>query len=493
MSYTWANEKLAINLYASGRYNYSSNEGWNKTTYRKDHNAIPDSTYDTTASEGYNNNSENNRLNGNIFAHVSYEIDSMTNIEFMGNYNYSHSKGESYLNRYRNDFINNKMFQYFDTNLSNNNSGFGMAGIDFTHKFDKKGHNIRASIHENFSNGNSRNDFIRQYTSRNSRWGSPKYVAGESYGTTRAVGICQYLNDTYAMNLNGLILISSVNDFAGVDFIDGNDLPYALFIPTYAADAWYHGLLSREYQEMKLEEYLKEVRRYVEDEYVPALFQGSRYTKEELDALAGTYAGYTGLEKEYVLSANLRVGLEDFLTQLLKDKKLVTGRLDGRITGPYTGGSIDNGDSDPSATMFDLSFGNAFNEYVSTELGFQTDRPYLPANDGINSAWTFPIDSWGGYLSQEKILHDCVSKNPFLKIWVLCGYYDGATPFYSAEYTFNHVFLNEELKDHVTFTYYPCGHMIYMEKDSFDTFRKDAKAWFGSGNSMGTDQDNREK
>ncbi len=189
VSYTWANEKLAINLYASGRYNYSSNEGWNKTTYRKDHNAVPDSTYDTTATEGYNNNSENNRLNGNIFAHVSYEIDSMTNIEFMGNYNYSHSKGENYLNRYRNDFINNKMFQYFDTNLSNNNSGFGMAGIDFTHKFDKKGHNIRASIHENFSNGNSRNDFIRQYTT------GTVYTLGENFDKC-------YLDNYYNNNFN---------------------------------------------------------------------------------------------------------------------------------------------------------------------------------------------------------------------------------------------------------------------------------------------------
>ena len=96
----------------------------------------------------------------------------------------------------------------------------------------------------------------------------------------------------------------------------------------------------------------------------------------------------------------------------------------------------------------------------------------------INDSWTFPLDSWGGYLSQENIVSDCISENPFLKVWVLCGYYDGATPFYSAEYTFSHVFLNDDLKDNLSFTYYPCGHMIYMEKDAFDKFRKDAEAWF---------------
>ena len=322
-------------------------------------------------------------------------------------------------------------------------------------------------------------DFIRAYVSRNGRWGSRKYVAGESYGTPRAAGVCKYLSDTYTMNLNGLILISSINDFSAVVFEDGNDLPYASFIPTFAADAWYHGMLSQEYQDMELEDYLEEVRSFVEDEYVPALFRGSRNTEEETDALAEKYAGYTGLEKEYVLRSNLRIALDDFLIELMKDKKLAVGRLDGRITGPVTSGSLDNGESDPSDISFGLSFGSTFNDYLSGELEFQADRPYIPASPDINANWTFPIDSWGGYLSQEGILHDCISQNPFLKVWVLCGYYDGATPFYSAEYTFSHVFLNDDLKENLSFTYYPCGHMIYMEKESFDKFRSDAEEWYG--------------
>ena len=175
LSYTWANERLSVNLYASGRYNFSNNEGWNKTTYRKDHNPVPDSTYDTVAYEEYNSQSNSRRLSGNLFAHISYEIDTMTNIEFMGSYNLSHSSSKSLYDRQRNDWLTTNMFHYFDTNSSSALNGFGMAGIDYTHKFDKNGHNIRASLHTNFSNGNSQNDFIRQYTA------GTTYTIGENY------------------------------------------------------------------------------------------------------------------------------------------------------------------------------------------------------------------------------------------------------------------------------------------------------------------------
>ena len=322
-------------------------------------------------------------------------------------------------------------------------------------------------------------DFIRLYINRNNRWGSKKYIAGESYGTARAAGVCKYLADACSLNINGLILISSINDFSSVVPAEGNDLPYATILPTLAADAWFHGILAPEYQEMKLEDYLDEVRGFVENEYAPALFRGSGFSEEELDTLADKYAGYTGLKKDYVLRSNLRVNLDDFLTEFLKDKKLVAGRLDGRITGPATEGSMDDGESDPSTAAFNLSFGNAINNYIVSELGFQTDRPYIPSNLDVNEAWSFPVGNEGGYLAQEQMIGDCISQNPFLKVWILCGYYDGATPFYAAEYTFRHVFLNDNLKDHLSFSYYPCGHMIYMEKESFDKFRKDAENWLG--------------
>ena len=318
-------------------------------------------------------------------------------------------------------------------------------------------------------------DFIYQYVDRNGRWGSKKYLAGESYGTARAVGISSYLARAYNMNLNGLMLISSIND---VSTIMSEELPYATFLPTFAADAWYHGRVDEAYRDMALEDYLEVVRAFVEDEYVPALFKGNALTEDEMDALAGKYAGFTGLPKENVLRDNLRVEMETFCVELLEDQKQTIGRYDGRITGPSISGSLLNGASDPSDAAFGLGFGNTFNEYLTKELGFKTDKKYIPMNGDVNGAWTFGIESWGGYMSQEQTIKDCMSKNPFLKIWVLCGYYDAATPFYSAEWVFRHVFLDEGNKGNVSFTYYPCGHMIYMEKESFDKFRRDAEAWY---------------
>ena len=319
-------------------------------------------------------------------------------------------------------------------------------------------------------------EFIRLYINRNNRWGSPKYIAGESYGTTRAVGLCKYLADSFSMNLNGLILISSVNNFQAIYPGNNNEMPYALAIPTYAADAWYHKKVSAEYQAMNLEDYLREVREFVETEYVPALFSGKSLSDSKMDELAEKISSYIGLSKDLVLGENLRIELDDFLTELLKDQKLVVGRYDGRITGPATGGSIDDGDADPSDASIDLAFGNTFMAYITTELGFQTDVPYVPTAEDIDDSWPFANDD--GLISQDDIVYECISKNSYLKIWVLCGYYDGATPFYSAEWTYNHVFLLDQYKDNIHFTYYPSGHMIYINKESFDKLRKDAEEFY---------------
>lgn len=322
-------------------------------------------------------------------------------------------------------------------------------------------------------------DFIYQYVNRNCRWDSEKYLAGESYGTTRAVGVCQYLAQTYLMNLNGLMLISSAQNFQAILPDDGNELPYALLIPTYAADAWYHGLVAEVYRDMELEDYLDQVRVFVEREYVPALFVGNALTEAEKDAMAQKLADYTGLSKAFILDVNLRITLEDFSVELLRDKKLMVGRYDGRITGPVTSGSLEDGTSDPSSAAFDLGFGNTYNAYIQNELGFKTDSAYTPMNDYAFMEWSFPTYAWDGYFSQEQTIYELMSKNDHLKVWVLCGYYDAATPFYSAEWVFRHVFLSEKCRDNLSFTYYPCGHMIYMQKDTFDQFRRDAEAWYG--------------
>ena len=293
----------------------------------------------------------------------------------------------------------------------------------------------------------------------------------------RAVGVCNYLEKTYGLYLNGLILVSAVNNLGTVEFGNGNELSYATYLPTYAADAWYHKAVSDNYLNMGLEDYLDEVRSFIENEYVPALFRGSSLTEEETSALAEKLAGYTGLSKDFILEKNLRLQLDEFCAELLKSRKLVVGRYDGRITGPYIGGSVDDDSTDPSGSLFDLSLYNTFLDYLNNELEFRTDVPYIFMSD-IEDGWIYPGKVGIGYCSQEETIRHCVSKNPFLKIWVLCGYYDGATPFFASEYVYSHLFLNEDCENNVTFTYYPSGHMIYMEKNSFDQLRKDAEKWY---------------
>ncbi len=320
-------------------------------------------------------------------------------------------------------------------------------------------------------------DFIRLYTNRNKRWGSPKYIAGESYGTTRAVSVCEYLADQYAMAFNGLMLISTVNDFTEVAFTPGNEMPYALYLPTYAADAWYHKRVDKKYQDVKLEDYLEEVREFVSSEYVPALFKGSRLKDDEKKELAARMAGFTGLSEEFVMKKNLRVTLDDFCKELLSDKKQMTGRMDGRFTGPVIDGDLGSGESDPSGFDVDMPLMAAVNHYITDELNYDTDTPYIQLSLDINYRWNYNSDN--EFLSQEETIYNCMTANSKLKVWVLCGYYDGATPFFGGEWVYDHVFLDDSRKDNLSFTYYPAGHMFYLDEASFDRFRKDAENWYG--------------
>lgn len=320
--------------------------------------------------------------------------------------------------------------------------------------------------------------FIRLYASRNGRWGSPKYVAGESYGTIRAVGVADYLAQNYTMPVNGVMLISSCNN-AGIvpeKKSDAVEMTYTLCLPTYAAIAWYHGLLDEKYQSMTLEDYLAEVREFAGGDYQAALFKGVRLTDAEKDDIAGRLAAYTGFGKEEVLRLNLRIFTDDFCTGLLSDRKLSVGRIDGRMTGPVTQGSIGDGDADPSMGIIETAFGNTANSYLGGELDYHTDLIYRCSGEAPYRAWKYNVDN--RTLDQKEIIYNLMSRNRFLKIWVLCGYYDLATPFFAAEWVYDHVFLNPESRENLRFTYYPSGHMIYMHHPSLEKFRNDAEEWY---------------
>jgi len=329
----------------------------------------------------------------------------------------------------------------------------------------------------NYSNDSaSVGDFIRQYVTRNGRWESPKYLAGESYGTVRAVGVCDYLQKTHHMAMNGLMLISSANDYGKLEATPGNEIPYVCHLPSYAAAAWYHKKAAEQYLGMKLETFLEEVRQFASGEYLSALYQGTRLGAEKRDAAAEKMAGFIGLKKEFILEKNLRVSLDDFCKNLLADQNLVVGRLDSRYTGPAVSGSLEDGTADPSCLGIEEAFAAAMNNYITQDLKFMTDRPYEVLSDNVIMQWTLWEDN--AVLAQEDIIRDCMSANQFLKVLVICGYYDLATPFSSAEWIYSHLFLNEELEKNLTFSYYPAGHMFYLLDANLPLFRKDAEAWF---------------
>ena len=319
-------------------------------------------------------------------------------------------------------------------------------------------------------------DFIRQYVNRNNRWSSPKYLIGESYGTTRAAGVARYLDDTYSMSLNGIMMLSSANDFGSLNFETGNDLPYGLFLPSYAAVSWYHKKLNQKYLDMELVAFLDEVRTFAGGDYQAALFKGRRLTAREKETTAEKLAEYTGLSKDYILKKNLRITEDQYCTELFADENKTVGRIDGRFIGPSTGTELGDGSADPSDYETDAAFSSALNRYLTEELGYQTDIPYLVMNPDLEGKWTFQGENVK--LAQEDILYKTISKNSHLKVWVMCGYYDLATPFFCAEWTYDHIFLNEENAHQLQFTYYPSGHMIYLNQESLAQFKEEAKVWY---------------
>ncbi|WP_196808630.1 S10 family peptidase [Butyrivibrio sp. AC2005] len=320
-------------------------------------------------------------------------------------------------------------------------------------------------------------EFIRLYISRNSRWQSPKYLAGESYGTMRAVGLADYLSSNFDMGLNGLLLLSNVNDFSILNEVTQSDISYVLLFPSYASTGYYHKLLDKKYQDMDLEEFLKEAKKFAEEDYQTALFKGARMTDNEKENIAKKYSELTGLDKDYVLKSDLRVFLPDFCMNLLADKGQMVGRLDSRYIAPLSGKDASDFE-DPSNSVLGASFGAAVNQYISEELGYHTDRTYYTSSVQVGMDWTFGIDN--GTIDLKQTVGKIMSENKYLKVWVLGGYYDLATPFTSAEWIFNHVPLQKETRKNISYTFYPSGHMIYMHQPSLEQFRKDAKEWYGA-------------
>ncbi|MEV0586945.1 peptidase S10 [Nonomuraea sp. NPDC050310] len=303
-------------------------------------------------------------------------------------------------------------------------------------------------------------EIIRLWTTRNGRWMSPKFLAGESYGTLRAAALAEYLQTRYSMYLNGLMLISSVLDMGTIDFTPGNDRPYALFLPTYAAIAHYHGL----HGDRELADVLREAEEYAERDYLWALARGTRLSAEERAAAVAKVASLSGLSEDYVDRVNLRIEHIRFFTELLRDRRRTVGRLDGRFTGWDDDSGREHFSYDPSMSAIMGPYSAALNHYLHTELGYSNDLPYEILTGRVRP-WSYKEFENAHVFVADK-LGAAMRHNPHLRVHVACGYHDGATPYFAAEETFARLPIPAELAGNIEFKYYEAGHMMYVHEDS---------------------------
>jgi carboxypeptidase C (cathepsin A) len=340
-------------------------------------------------------------------------------------------------------------------------------------------------------------EFIRLYVTRYERWASPKFILGESYGTTRAAGLAGYLQGrTIGMYLNGIILISSVLDFQTIRFAPGNNLTYVLFLPHYTATAWYHKKLPPALQSRPLRDVLEEAGNFALNKYSVALLKGNRLSADEAGEIADRLAAYSGLSREYVRQSNLRVRHDRFVKELLRTDFQTVGRLDSRFKGRDADAAGETYEFDPASAAIQGAFSTMFNSYVRTELGYKEDLPY--AIYGSVFPWNFQsspeeaepgmpslmaLARRGGFgvsvTNLSETLRRAMTENPFLQVFCANGYYDGATPYFEAEYTFSQIGLNGELKDRIRMGYYEAGHMMYIHTPSHTRLKADIAGFIG--------------
>jgi len=319
--------------------------------------------------------------------------------------------------------------------------------------------------------------FIRRYLAKYNRFSSPIYLAGESYGGVRTAGLLSQLLDS-GIAVSGAIIISGAMDFATLDrSTSGVDLPYIGFLPSLTATAWYHKKLSPRLQK-SLPATLKEAEEFALGDFASALVKGTRLTPAEFDRIAKRYADLTGLSEKFVKQCNLRVNEFRFFKELLRDEDKIIGRLDGRITATDPLPIGDGPSDDPSSTAITAPIFSTWQEYFANELGYKTDQRYRIFND---TAGSWPSNQNDGPIDTSGQLRDALLKNPHLKVLFTCGYFDLACPYFATQYTVNHLDLRKAQLDRISWTYYPAGHMMYIEKSSREKLAKDVRAFFKAG------------
>ena len=327
--------------------------------------------------------------------------------------------------------------------------------------------------------------FIYRYVSVNHRWNSPKFLFGESYGTTRSAALVDTLENS-GMSMNGVILMSSILNY--FTRAPGLDEVFVGYLPSYAAIAWHFEKVSHKGRDEKA--FLDEARAFARGPYAEALAQGHNLPAAQVDAIAAKIAGYTGLSVAYVKEANLRIDPARFRKELLRDQRAILGRYDARFEGTDTDAAGETPGYDPSNTGIEGAFVTALHDYLDRELKYTSDETYLPSGPGINQAWDHshrvgsaePQGGGGGQPMRDAYvagdLADAIRKNPHLRVLSVNGLFDLATPFFVTEHDLAHIELEPKLRGNIEFLYYPSGHMIYLNVDALKQLKADVSGFY---------------
>lgn len=321
-------------------------------------------------------------------------------------------------------------------------------------------------------------DWIRAWTSTYGRWRSPKYLAGESYGTLRSAGLAAYLQDRHHLFLTGIVLVSTVLDFGTKSDAPGHDLPHVLLLPSLTATAWFHQRLPARLQELPLPEVLRAVEAFALGDYLSALARGDELPQERRGIVVTRLAEFTGLSAEFIDRAELRITLSRFVKELLRDQKRTVGRLDSRFLGHDRDAAGERYEYDPSMANIDGPFYSAINDYLRETLGYESPLPY-ESLAGAVGRW-----SYSGYENRHVNVGDelrqAMNKNPFLRVLNLAGVYDLATPYFAARYTLSHLGLPAERRDNLQQKLYFAGHMMYIHHESLVAMTRDVAEFYAT-------------
>lgn len=321
--------------------------------------------------------------------------------------------------------------------------------------------------------------FITRYITVNQRWGSPKFLFGESYGTPRSAALVAALNND-GIAFNGVTLLSSILNYYVRS--PGYDLESTTYLPSYAAIAWYYKKVPHK---GTMEDFVESARKFARGPYAEALAEGDRLSKADFDAMAARVAAFTGLSPEYVKEAKLRISPTRYRKELLRGEAQVMGRYDARFLGPDTDAAGENPGFDPSDTGISGVYVGAFHDYLQSELKYMSSEPYHLQGPGINQNWDWHHRaSGGGFRGMQELpntvvdLSDAIRKNPKLKVFSANGWFDLATPFFGTEHDLNQMMLPDNLKGNVSYGYYPAGHMVYLNVDALKAMHADLERWY---------------